>query len=181
VRAETKLVLLCGVLWLMTKAVLLFLVPLETGIIAGTLLNLFFIMLVAVYTMHRRTRETGERSFLEDARAVMRSTAMYALLAAVLFVVYMYGIAHEVTTAHQLSIEREITSHFATDEAFAEFLKENPALVGSDRETLLEESLSSFRLYTSWYVQATLSLLGLVVFATLAALITTAFWRNLMR
>lgn len=159
----------------------MYLVPMETGVIAGTLLNLFFIMLIAVYTIHRRLRTVKETSFLEDIRAVMRSTAGYAILATVLFTAYMYGIAGEVTAAHQAAVEHEISSHFATDEAFAEFLKNNPQLEGLDRDTVREESLSNFRLYASWYVQTTLSLLGLVVFATFAALITTAFWRNLFR
>lgn len=159
----------------------MYLVPMETGIIAGTLLNLFFIMLIAVYTIHRRLRTLKETSFLEDIRAVMRNTAGYAFLATVLFTAYMYGVAADVTAAHQAAVENEIASHFATDEAFAEFLKSNPQLEGSDRATVREESISNFRLYASWYVQTTLSLLGLVVFATVASLITTIFWRNLFR
>lgn len=178
---ETKLILLCGGLWLVTKTVLLYLVPLESGVIAGTLLSLFFIMLIAVYTIHRRVRNVPDGTFLEDARAVMRNTARYAVLATVLFTVYMYGIASDITQAHRISIEREISSHFATEEAFQAFVKENPAMAGGDREVLREESLSNFRLYTSWYVQTTLALLGLVIYATIAAVITTAFWRNLFR
>jgi hypothetical protein len=181
VKPESKLILLCGALWLVTKSVLMFLVPLETGIIAGTLLNLFFIMLIAVYTIHRRLRHKQSSNFIDDARAVMRSTVKYALLATVLFTVYMYGIAREITDAHQAGIEAEIHSHFATDEAFDLFIKENPRLEGIDRETALQESLDSFRLYASWYVQTTLSLLGLMVFATLAAVFTTLFWRNLFQ
>lgn len=159
----------------------MYLVPMETGVVAGTMLNLFFILLIAVYTIHRRLKTTSETSFLEDIRAVMRSTAGYALLATVLFTAYMYGIAGDVTAAHQAAVENEIASHFATDEAFEEFIASNPQLDGGDRETLREESLNNFRLYASWYVQTTLSLLGLVVFATFASLVATAFWRNLFR
>lgn len=157
----------------------MFLVPMETGVIAGTLLNLFFIMLIAVYTIHRRLRTVKDTSFLEDIRAVMRGTASYAVLATVLFSVYMYGIAGDVTATHQAAVQQEIMSHFETDEAFAAFIESNPQFEGGDREKIREESLGNFQLYASWYVQTTLSLLGLVVFATFASLITTVFWRNL--
>lgn len=179
-KVETKLIILCGLLWLLTKTVLLYLVPLETGIIAGTLLNLFFIMLIAVYSIHRRTRTAVHSSFLEDIRAVLRNTARYVLLAVGLYVAFMFGIARSVTDAHQLSIENEIISQYSDDEMYAEYLQERPELEGIDREKAMEESLSSFRLYASWYVQATLALMALMIFAIFASLISTAFWRNLM-
>jgi hypothetical protein len=179
-RHETKLVILCGALWLLTKTVLLYTAPMESGVIAGTLLNLFFIMLVSLYTIHRNVKKGSAESFIEDLRAVLRSTMKYALLATVLFGVFMFGVAADVNAEHRQRVESEIESHFSTDEAYAKFIEENPNLTGTPREEALEKALSSFRMYSSWYVQTTLALLGLVVFSVFASIITTVFWRNLM-
>lgn len=179
-RHETKLVILCGVLWLLTKTILLYTAPMDTGVIAGTLLNLFFIMLVGLYTINRKVKSGQAESFLEDLRAVLRSTMKYALLATLLFGVFMFGIAAKVNDGHRQRVENEIESHFNSDEAYAKFLEENPNLTGTPREAARDKALSSFRMYSSWYVQTTLALLGLVVFGVFASIITTAFWRNLM-
>lgn len=179
-RPETKLVLLCGALWLITKTILLYNVPMESGVVAGTLLNLFFIMLVGLYTIHRKVKHGASESFLEDLRAVLRSSMKYVLLATVLFGIFMFGVARDVNMAHQKRIETEIESHFNTEESYAKFLEENPNLTGTPREEAMDSALSSFRMYSSWYVQTTLALLALVVFAVFSSIITTAFWRNLM-
>ena len=179
--AGTKLVLLCGALWLITKTVLLYLTTLEVNVITGTLLNLFFIMLIAVFSIHRQLRSAPNSSFLEDVKEVAKNTARYALLAVGLLVVFNYGIAGEINTARQISIEREITSHFDSDEAWQKFIEENPAQAKADREQLREDSLNNFKLYSSWYVQATLALLALVFFALIASVFTTLMWRNLFQ
>ncbi len=179
-RHETKLVILCGVLWLLTKTILLYTAPRESGMIAGTLLNLFFIMLVSLYTIHRKVKMGRTESFIEDLRAVLRSTMNYALLATVLFGVFMFGIAADVNARHKQRIESEIESHFNTDEAYAKIIEDNPNLKGTPREEALEKELSRFRMAFSWYKQTTLALLGLVVFGVFASIITTVFWRNLM-
>jgi hypothetical protein len=153
----------------------------EVSVMTGTLLNLFFIMLIALFSIHRQVRSRPDGSFIEDVKEVAKNTARYALLAVGLLVVFNYGIAREINTARQISIEREITSHFDTDEAWQAFIEENPAQAKADREKLREDSLSNFRLYSSWYFQTTLALLGLVFFALIASVFTTLLWRNLFR
>lgn len=173
--------LLCGALWLITKTVLLYLTTMEVSVMTGTLLNLFFIMLIALFTIHRRLRTVADSSFLEDVKHVAQNTVRYAALATGLLLVFNHGIARDINLARQVNIEREINSHFETEEAWQRFIEENPNQAGADREQLREESLNNFKLYTSWYVQTTLALLSLVFFAILASVFTTLLWRNLFR
>lgn len=181
-RAETLLILVCGAIWLITKTVLMYLVPLETNVAAGTMLNLFFILLIAIFSIHRRLRVTGvpeNNSFLDDLKAVMRNTARYALLATLLIGVFVYVIGKDEYEARQYTIEQEIDSYFSNEEAYQNFIIENPQYANVDREEARSEALESFRLYGAWYVQGTLALVGLLVFATLSAIFSTLLWRNL--
>lgn len=173
--------LICGGLWITTKTVMLYLTSMEVSVMTGTMLNLFFIMLIALFTIHRRLRSGADSSFLEDAKEVAKNTVRYAVLATALLLVFNYGIARDVNLAKQISIEREITRQFDSDEAWQSFIEEHPAQAGADRAKLREDSLNNFKLYSSWYVQTTLALLGLVFFALLASVFTTLLWRNLFR
>ena len=178
-----KLIFICVGLWLATKTGLLFVLPFEQNVSAGVMMNLFFILLIAVFTIRRKVKDTlaGQSHFLDDLKTVVRATSKYVIFAIIALGIFNYAIAKDTIALKNDKARSEIEESFATEESYQAKVAENPNLVGIDREEAKEKSIEAFEFFGKWYVQMTLALLALMATAIAYSLLASLLWRNLMR
>ena len=180
--AENRLILICAALWITTKVVLLSFVPFETNVTAGVMLNLFFIVLIGVYTIRKKVKETPKEMAhaLDDIKSVAKATAKYVLWAIVLLFAFNQFIAKPTLDKRIENIKAEISAQYDDEAKYQELLLTNPPIGEMDREEAKAQALQGFDMYTKWYVQLTLALLGLMAAAIIYSILVSILWRNLM-
>lgn len=180
---ENKLVLICGALWLITKTVLHNFISHEANVQAGVMLNLFLILLIAVFAIRQKVKGTRgkESHFLDDLKGVLRATSKYVLLSILCLAAFNYGIARQTTLNKETEYMRLIEEQYDNPENYAELQKDNFQLENVTAAEAKAQQIESFELFSKWYVQLTLSLLALMLAAILYSLLVSILWRRLMK
>ena len=124
---ENILVLSCGALWLIAKTVLHNFITHEENVMAGVMLNLLLILVVAVYAIRTKVKATEgqDAHFLDDLKSVLRATSKYVLLSIIALGVFNYGIAGATTAAKEAEYRRLIEEQYGDPENYAELQANN--------------------------------------------------------
>jgi hypothetical protein len=180
--SENKLVLLCAGLWLLVKVVLKYTVPLDQNVMVGVLMNLFFILLIAVLSIRKHVIATpkSESHLLDDMRSTARPVLKYAVLAALLIGLYNYIIAAEETAQHEQAFREQLHEQYSNVESYKEFQLANPAFMDVPAEEAEASALESFEKFNHPFAQTTVSLMALVLAGLLYAGVTAVIWRKLL-
>lgn len=176
------LILVCGGLWLTTKVILRSMVEPSTNVMVGVLVNLFFVLLVALVSIREnsRRRSKADSNMLDDIRSTAKSAVKYVLLATVLIAAYYYVVSpQEVEYRKQERVEM-VQDALGTDEAFQELAETQPELKDMDREELLKKEMDNIEFIFSPFLQVTLSLIALMAAAIFYSILVTVLWRKLM-
>ena len=179
---ENTLILICGALWLLAKTVLHNFVSMETTTIAGVMLNMLFILIIAIFAINKQVKNTpaGDSHYLDDLKAVMRATSKYVLLAIVCLGLFNYVIARDSIIELQQARIEQIEQDYS-EENFKLQQETNLTLQHMDREEAMTLAKERIELFSKWYVQLTLSLIALLLAAILYSVIGSLLWRLMLR
>lgn len=146
------------------------------------MLNLFFIVLIGVYTIRKKVKYTPleEANALDDIKSVAKATTKYVLWAITLLFAFNQFIAKPTLDRRIENIKSEIIDQYDDEEKYQELLITNPTIGEMEREAAKEQALNGFEMYTKWYVQLTLALMGLMAAAIIYSILVSILWRNLM-
>lgn len=179
---ENTLILICGALWLLVKTVLHNFVSMEINTVVGVMLNMLFILIIAIFAINKKVKETTAEGshYLDDLKAVMRATSKYVLLAIVCLGVFNYGIARDSIIELQQARIQQIEQDYS-EENFKLQQETNLTLQHMDREEAMTIATERIELFSKWYVQLTLSLIALLLAAILYSVIGSLLWRLMLR
>jgi len=180
---ENKLVLICGALWLITKTVLHNFISLELNVKAGVMLNLFLILLVAVFAIHQKVQSTKghDYHFLDDLKTVLRATSKYVLFSVICLAIFNYGIAREATLIKKAGSLLSIDELYDIPENYAELQATDFLLENVSAEEAKAKQVERFELFSKWYVQLSLPFFALILAAIIYSLLASMLWRRLMK
>jgi hypothetical protein len=177
-----SLILICGGLWLSTKIILSNLVDPSTNVMVGVMINLFFVLIVAFFSIREaeRKRTKAESNMLDDIKSTAKNTIKYVLLATFLIAAYYYVISPEEVDYRKSERTEMVMEALGTDEAFEELKQTQPELKNMKREELLQKELDNIEFIFSPFLQVTLSLIALLAAAIFYSILVTVLWRKLM-
>lgn len=176
-----RLIWICGAIWIVTKLVMRSLVPIEQNLIIGVMVNILFILLVAVFAVRKKFQTTSkaESTFVDTVKDVTKASVKYALLATVLVGSYYYIISPEEVATKKATAERNL-EEVLTPESFAEMQAAEPLLENQNYEDFVEQKRTNIEWIYSPFIQITFSLIALIAAAIIYSILITLLWRNIL-
>lgn len=146
------------------------------------MLNLFFIVLIGVFTIRKKVREVpkSDSHIIDDIKTVAKATVKYVLWAVFLLALFNNVIAKQTVDLREAEIRASIVEQYDDEALYNEMIEANPTLAEIDKAEAKAKALDGFEMYTKWYVQITLALIGLMAAAVIYSILISILWRNLM-
>ena len=157
------------------------LVSIEQNLIIGVMVNILFILLIAVFAVRKKFQTTTkvESTFIDTLKDVSKASVKYALLATVLVGSYYYVISTEEVQTKKATAQRNLEEEW-TQENYAEMQEAEPLLENQDFNEFIEQRQSNIEWIYSPFIQITFSLIALMLAAIIYSILISLLWRNLL-
>lgn len=181
----TRLLWICAALWLILKLTMRSWISIEDNVIFGSMLNMFFIVLIAAFAVRNKyvntTSDGVSKDFtlLDTIKDVCKATVSYALLATILVGSYYFVISPTEVQQRKALAETQIEK-VITPEYFVEMQEANPIMESMDYQEYKDQQLENAYWIYSPLIQITLTLVALMVCALLYGILITVLWRTFM-
>ncbi|NQX92955.1 MAG: hypothetical protein HRT74_12690 [Flavobacteriales bacterium] len=156
------------------------LVSIENNLTIGVMVNLFFILLIAVFAV--RKVYVGKRRHeipgIEVVKEVTKSTLKYALLATTLVGTYYYILSPTEVETKRATAQRELEKF--TEEEFIEQQETQEMFKGQTYQEFVDQAKANQDWIYDPFIQITFSLIALVMAAIFNAILISLLWRNFM-
>ena len=178
---STRLIWICAALWLIIKLAMRSWVSIEDNVIIGVMMNMFFIILIAVFAIRYKYLNTpeGESTLLDSIKDTCKASVTYAVIATILVGSYYFVISPTEVQQRKALAEQQI-EEIITEDYLNQMKAENPVLESLVLEDYKQQQLDNAYWMYSPVIQITLSLIALVVCALIYGILITVLWRTFM-
>ncbi|MEJ6588943.1 MAG: DUF4199 domain-containing protein [Crocinitomicaceae bacterium] len=138
--------------------------------------NMLFVTLAISIALYAKKRQQPGSNLLEDVKTAMIPGVLYAVIVSSFIYFYYQSIYPEFNSSKITEIELRMNDEVAV----ADFRKSNPGMENSSSDEIREKVMDSMNNYYSAQFTMTVSLLGLLLYATLNSLVLSLIFRRVI-
>lgn len=180
-KVTIKVGLLFAIAWIFVKMVLFFTGWTGTNIIFPVLLNMFFILsAIAVGLYLHKRKETEYTNALTDIKNGMTAGVPYAMIISVFIYFYYSDIDPEFNAHQKAEWEHAVSEELDKPGGLESAREQNPAFEVLSKEEIIANMKSGYESFYSPKSTMVLSMLALLLLATLNSIFVTVIMRRVI-
>jgi hypothetical protein len=180
-KITVKVGLIFAGLWILTKMIFFWTGALEYNVVPAVLLNMLFVLLaIAVGLYLHKSKQTEYTNALGDIKSGMTAGVPYAFIVSI-FIYFYYEKVDPGFNEHQLA-EREyaLIKELDKPDGLRKIQRANPDLEVFSREEIIKKANDSNKGFYNPTSTMTLSMLALLLLATLNSIFVTVIMRRVI-
>ncbi|MBM55569.1 MAG: hypothetical protein CMB32_03320 [Euryarchaeota archaeon] len=163
--------------WIGLKYFLLGNASFETSFLAGIIYNYTAMIVIAVLCVITGIRTLNQTpDFIDAFKMIAKKVLVYSVVATMAIAFWHHYLIQDITTKRLEERIYEKKNAFGSEEEYAVFVEENPALNGLSLEEWVAKETESIELIFSLGIQTSLTMMAYLVIGLFISLIASFLW-----